>query len=309
MQKQLTGWRLARRVLAATVALATLSVAVPAGAVDWKGHWTLGVRTGYFLHADKQAGGFRVSGQVFGAQEARTVNLQDTQIAGLTLGYGLKKFQGAKRWTSPDLTLEVEVSRWSTDLKPETGFLDPNASTRIGLPANQNIATQDGDEVLRGFPVATLETTPILVNALLHWGSPKADFYAGMGAGYVLVSLDEAPEYAEFVGDQQNDDVTVDDVWALNLKLGSNIQLTKSGRWYLYFEGQFLATQVLGSQQQLSWPGVEGFFGQQAVDTDEDNSPDTVLPADFRLVDPGKVRIDGALVSLGLRYRFGSKAH
>lgn len=307
MQQQLTDWRLRRGVVAAFVAVMAVTLAAPAGAVSWEKRWTLGVRTGLFLHADKQGGGFRVNGQVFGSQEPRTVNLQDGPIAGLTLGYGLKKFQGDKRWQSPDLTLELEVSRWSSDLKTETGFLDPNASTRIGLPANNYIARRDGDEVLRGFPVAEVTTTPVLVNALLHWGSSKADFYAGLGAGLVLVEATEKVEYTDFVGDAAGDDVTVDDVWAVNVKLGSNVALTKSGRWYLYFEGQFLSTQLLGSQQQVSWPGVDGYFGQQQVDTDDDNAPDTVLPADYRLVDPGKVRIDGALATIGLRYRFGGK--
>lgn len=290
----------------ASVALATaltLGLTGSALAVDWKGRWSVGVRGGLFLHADEQGGGFRTSGTTFGQIDERTVNLQDGPFAGLTLGYGIASFQGKSRWSTADLTLQLEVSRMELNIGDETAFVDLNASTRIELPGA--LFPRDGDEGNRTFRLGEVTMTPIMLNALLHWGSERSDFYAGLGAGVVLADATVGEEYAEFVGDAGRDDLTADDALALNVKLGSNVRLNRKGRWYLYFEGQFFATQVLSSTQQVSWPGVEGFFGIQHLDTDGDGVPATPFPADFRLIDPGQVRLDGALVTVGIRYRFG----
>lgn len=296
-----------RRNATAVLALVTwAAVAGSAGAIDWTGHWWVGGGGAFYTHADKEGGGFRVGGELFGARVEQTVNLSDEFHPGFTLGYGLKRWEGPKRWQNAQLTIELEASRWTSSLGPETAFIDPNASTRVLVPGNSSISP-DGDETGRTFSIGDVTLMPVFVNALVHWGSPRADFYTGLGLGVVLAEADEDIEYAEFVADTDKDDLVVDDTLALNVKVGANMRLGQGGRWYFYFEGKFFTSHLLGSGQQVSWPGVEAFFGTRDYDIDGDGTIDEAgVDADFRLIDPGQVRVDGATIGLGFRYRFGS---
>ena len=59
------------------------------------------------------------------------------------------------------------------------------------------------------------------------------------------------------------------------------------------------------SESQVSWSGVDYLAGTRGVDTDGDGVPNVTVPADYRLMDPGHIRMDGAIGGIGLRYRFG----
>lgn len=290
---------------AALLGILALGVVQPALAIESHRRWLVGVRVGDYIGADELGGGFRVSGEIFGSNTENPVKISEVPFAGFTLAYGLHQWKGAKRWTSADLTLELDVSRIDSDVGPETAFRDRNASTRIVLCDLGRIA-QDGDEEFPLASVGDITLTPIFVNALFHWGPPRADFYAGGGLGYVLADISESDDYREFVGDLDgSDDVRAEGAMAADIKLGSNLRLDRKGRWYLFVEGQFFSTGLFGGSQ-VSWPGVTGYFAQRECDdSDPDSAPDVVQAADFRLMDPGRVRYDGAMVAIGLRVRFG----
>ena len=303
----------AARPLAGVVVAALLCAggASAARAQGDAGRWSVGFRVGNFFPADAQDGGFRVTSQVFGARTESSVKIDEVPLASFMLGYDVKKWtKGAKKWQNVKLSLELDVSRVDASLGKETAFVDPDASTRVRLcfhdPPMVILPGNTGDENYQTLKVGDVTLTPVLVNALFHWGSSRADFYSGPGLGIVLTDATEADEYRNFVGDFDGvQDLGFDDALAFDLKVGSNVRLDREGRWQLFFEAQFITTQFLSSQPQFSWPGVNGTFGQRACDRNGDNIPDEVDPADFRLVDPGRVRADGASAGVGLRFRFG----
>jgi hypothetical protein len=301
--------RLAALPLAAVaVGLAAAIAAPDAGAVDYHRRWMIGVRIADYLPADEQGGGFRFSTQAFGSRTESSVKIQEVPAGSLSVGYGIKKFGGGKRAQDVQLTVQLEVTRLSASVGDETGFIDENASTRVILPDVGN-TEPDGDETFETFPLGDLEMMPVVGHVLCHWGAPKADFYAGGGLGWVFADISEGSRYREFTGDVDgDDDVRVEDGMTVSLKVGSNVRLTKSGRWYLTFEAEYFTMNLLGGGPKVAWPGVEGFFGTRDYDADGDGTLDTFgVPSDLHVVDPGKVRLDGVFAGLGLRYRFGGK--
>jgi hypothetical protein len=297
--------------------LAVLGLTVSSGvrraeAIDWDSRWWVGARVADYLPADEVNGGFRINQELFGTRSERDVKPRQTVFGGFTLGYGLKRWDGETKWRRFQLSLELEVSRLETTVGNETGFRDLDGSTRLNreFPEIQ-FPRGEQDVSFVGFPVGDLELTPVFVNALFHWGTDRADFYAGAGLGLVLADIAERDEYREFTADFDGvDDVIVDDAVGANFKLGSNLRLTPNGNAFLFFELQYFTTALTGGNK-VEWAGtVRGeengiFLGQAEYDTDDNGVPDRVLDADLRIVDPGKVRVDGAVLSLGLRYRFG----
>lgn len=305
--------RLAVFVLA-VLGLTALSGVRRAEAIDWDGRWWVGARVSNYLPADEVNGGFRINQEVFGSRSERDVKPRQTVFPGFTVGRGIKRWDGETKWRRFQLSLELDVSRLETPVKGETGFRDEDGSTRLArvypeimFPASEQ------DVSFEAFPLGDLELTPLFVNALFHWGNDRADFYAGAGLGVVLADIAEADEYREFTGDFDGiDDVIVSDSFATNFKLGSNLRLTPNGNAFIFFELQYFTTALFGGNK-VEWAGtVRGeengvFLGQAEYDTDDNGVPDRVIDADLRIVDPGKVRVDGATISLGLRYRFGGK--
>jgi hypothetical protein len=291
--------------VASLVAVAAAS-ASPVSAIDWKGRFWLGARVADYLPADEQGGGFRFNAQAFGNRTENEVKPGEKPLLSVAFGYGLKQWEVGKSGRPLQLSIEIEASRFETGFGDETGFIDENASSRIVLPG-RTTSDPDGDETFETFPLGDLTVTPILVNALFHWGSARADFYVGGGGGVVLAEITEDKRYASFVGDIDGEqDVNVDDGFAVCLKTGSNVRLTKGGRMYLYFEAEFFTTNLLGGGPKVAWPGVDGFFGTRDYDSDGDGTVDTFgIPANLHVVDPGKVRLDGVFAGIGLRYRFG----
>ncbi len=280
------------------------AMALPPGAMAHeltKRMW-LGVRLGDFLPADEQKGGFRVFGGADFDGGERAVKIREVPTVAVTFGYGVAK------WGRTQMSLEIQASRIDTSIRPETVYRDENASTRVPLPP-RFITDSDGDEDFIRLDVGDLTLTPIFVTALFHWSGRggRADFYAGGGPGIVLAETREAKEFRDFKSDfDGSDDLTVDDAFGVLLKTGSNVVLKRGGNWFLYFEAEFMSTGFLTSQPQVRWNGSDYFAGEQSVDTDGDNIPDQFgVPADLRIVDPGKLRVDGATIGLGLKYRFG----
>lgn len=301
---------LRRAAAARLVALSVVTLAVfapPCQAIDWKKRWTLAFRAGDYLPADELGGGFRInSDESLGTVREREVQVGEVPTPTFLVGYGVKSWTRGTAGKQVHLTVELEVSSIDADVGDETGFEDDNASTRVQLPGRSGTGP-DGDERNIRFPLASVKLTPVFANALFHWGGARRDFYAGAGLGVIFGKLTEATDYRDFVGDFDSaDDVRLEDGTGMTLKAGANVALDKNSRWYLFFEGQYLTTNVLGGGPKIAWPGVQGFFGQRDYDTDADGSPDVFgVPAEFHAVDPGKLRIDGAIVGIGLRYRFG----
>lgn len=294
-----------RGVVAVAVAVLALAGAQPATAIDFHKRWFIGGGGGLFIHADSQGGGFRVNNQTFQTRTESTVNLQDANFAGFTLGYGIKAWSKSKH--AVQMTIDFDADFISTSVGSETGFRDPNASSRIPLVLGE-LPGPDGDEKYEAVPLGDLKLLPLLGFVQWHWGNERADFYAGPGIGWVLAEMSEGPEYRDFVGDLDGqDDVSVSGSFAVAGKLGSNIRLSKSGRWYMFVEAGFYSTNLVTSGPKVSWPGVDAYFGQQQVDVTGDGIPET-LPAELHVMDSGKLRIDGAIGSIGLRYRFGGRS-
>ena len=216
------------------------------------------------------------------------------------------------------------LSRLDTTVGDETGLRDLDGSMRL---ARTDGCSQTGREIGDNcipFPVSEqdisyeaielgdLELTPVFVNALFHWGTERADFYAGAGLGLILADITLSDEYRDFTGDRDDaGDIQVDDSLAMNFKIGSNMRLGKSGRAYLFFEVSYFSTGLLGGSQ-VEWTGTvtdDGengvFLGDAVYDLNNDGTVSDPFPADLRIVDPGKVRIDGASAGLGIRFRFG----
>jgi hypothetical protein len=279
-------------------------VPASAGAIDLKGRFTVGVRLGDFLPADEQKGGFRFFGSQSGTATTNAVHLEEVPVGSLSLGYGLKK------WNRMQMTLELEATRITSGLGKETGFVDEDASTRIELPPFFQTG-QTGDERFESLPLGELTMTPVFVNALFHRSgaaSERADFYFGGGLGLVLAEFEESSRYREFAADfDGSDDVQADDALGLLVKAGSNVRLAKSGNWYLYFEAEFWSTGFLTSQPQVTWSGTDFFACDQLVDMDGDGIEEASRPGCLHLVDPGHIRMDGAIGGIGLRYRFGGR--
>lgn len=291
---------------ATLAAVSACLLATSASAVDWKGRWWVGGRGSLWVHADSLGGGFRVNQQAFGTREEATVNLQDKLGFGVSLGRGVKSWSKSEKAQHVQMSVELDIGYIGTTAGKETGFRDENASTRILLP-DAAVLGEDGDESYKTLELGDVTIVPVLGYALFHWGNDKADFYAGPGAGWVMAEVSESEAYRDFVGDYDgDDDVTLSGSFAVAAKLGSNIRLAKNGRWYLFLEASFYSTALVSGGTQLAWPGVEGYFGQRVYDTNDDGVGDTTYDADFRVVDSGKLRIDGAQGSFGLRYRFGS---
>ena len=320
-------WRIGRKVAvaAAVLGLTVASGARRADAIDWDGRWWVGARAADYFPADEVKGGFRINQEVFGSRSQKDVKPKEGFFPAVTIGYGLKRWEGNTLWRNFQLSLEAEIGRLDTVVGDETGFKDPDGSTRLARdlgcdptdPAAEGcipFPASEQDVSFEAFPLGDLTLTPIFVNALFHWGSDRADFYAGAGLGVVLADFTESAEYRAFTGDYDGvDDVQVDDNFAVNFKLGSNLRLSKNGNTFLYFEFQFYTTSLFGGNK-VEWSGtVNGeengvFLGEADYDTDRDGIVDTFsVPADLRIVDPGKVRIDGATAGVGIRYRFGGK--
>ena len=310
---QFRAGRLAVFVLA-VLGLTVMSGVRRAEAIDWDGRWWVGARVSDYLPADEVNGGFRINQDLFGTRSERDVKPQQTVFPGFTVGRGIKRWDGETKWRRFQLSLELDVSRLETTVGEETGFKDEDGSTRLTrVYPDIRFAAGDQDVSFESFPLGDLELTPVFVNALFHWGNDRADFYAGAGLGVLLAEITERDEYREFTGDYDGiDDVIVSDSVATNFKLGSNLRLTPNGNAFLFFELQYFTTALFGGNQ-VEWAGtVRGeengvFLGQAEYDTNDDGVPDRVIDADLRIVDPGKVRVDGATISLGLRYRFGGK--
>lgn len=274
-----------------------------AGAAELHKHFLLGVRLGDFLPADEQKGGFRVFGGI-GENSERAVKIEEVPTLALSLGYGVAKLGKAQ------VVLELQVSRFEAGIGPETVYRDRDASTRIELPPTFNTRLSGDEEFLR-LPLGDLTLTPVFVNSTFHWqgGGGRADFYCGAGLGVVLAEVSESTQFRDFKSDYDGqDDLTVDDAFGLLVKVGSNVSLKRDGNWLMYFEAEFISTATLSSEGQVRWNGSDYFAGTQDVDTDGDNIDDAFgVPSDLRIVDPGKFRVDGATVGIGLRYRFGGK--
>jgi hypothetical protein len=283
-----------------------------ASALDLNKHFTVGFRLGDYLPADRQEGGFRFFGTgAIGAPGTHAVEIAEVPVPTLTLGYGV-----ARLGKKVQLSLELEVSRFKAEVGDETGFHDPDASVRVPLPSTPNpgefVTGQTGDEEFVNVPLGDITMTPILVNALFHWtgkGAARGDFYCGVGAGVILADFKPSDIYVAFASDRDGtSDVHVGEAFATSVKLGSNVSLSRHNGWMLYFEAEFITTALFSSEAQVSWPGLDYFAGTQNVDADHDNVDDTFgLPADYRLMDPGNVRMDGAIAGIGVKYRFGGK--
>jgi len=294
------------RALAAVVAVATL-LPSPASALDLNKRFTVGFRLGDYLPADEEKGGFRFFGTgALGAPGEHAIEIAEVPVPTLSFGYGV-----AKLGKKVQLSLELEVSRFTAEVGDETAYHDPDASVRVPLPITGFRRTTTGDEEFVNLPLGDITMTPILVNALFHWSKDggRADFYCGVGAGVVLADFKLSDAYIDFASDTDGtDDVSVDEAFATSVKLGSNVSLSRNNGWMLYFEAEFFTTAFFSSEAQVTWPGVDYFAGTQNVDADGDNVDDTFgIPADYRLVDSGNVRMDGAIAGIGVKYRFGGK--
>jgi hypothetical protein len=272
------------------------AVASGAAAAEWNHRWFVGFRLGDFLPADEVKGGFR--------EEAGSVVIEEVPLGTLSFGRGLKK------WERTQLVLEVQASRITGTVGDETVFLDPDGSTRVEDPVFGSILGYSGDESSEARRLGEVTMTPIFVNALFHWSGKRdperADFYVGGGLGAVISEFEESSEYRSFANDYDGvDDIFADTSFGVLLKTGANVRLARDRDWYLYFEGEFIATQLLGSQAQIGWNQVDYLAGSRAVDVDNNGSPDVIVPADYRLMDAGRLRVDGAVAGIGIRYRFG----
>jgi len=289
-----------------------LGAATPARAIEWNKRWWVGVRIADYLPADEQKGGFRLNQQTFGALTVRDVKPKESMFGGLNVGRGVKKFGGSTTFRSAELSIELEVSRIETVVGNESGWVDENASTRILLP-DRAFTGRDGDEDFITFHLGDLTLTPVFANALFHWGSARADFHAGVGLGVVFADLEPAQAYLDFTGTQGPGDVDVNDAFGINFKVGSNFRIGGSRNLFMFIDAQFYSTQVFGSEAQVRWTGTEQadggngvFLGERGYDTNDDGSPDVTLQSDLHVVDAGSVRLDGASLGFGIRYRFGA---
>ena len=284
-----------RVTLTGLAVLAFLAVAAPsASAAEWNKRWFVGFRLGDYLSADKQAGGFRGD---------RTVNINEVPLGTLSFGRGVKK------WERAQLVIEVQASRMSASVGQETVYLDADGSTRVQDPVTGETFSS-GDETYEARSLGEITMMPVFVNALFHWsgkGDPeRADFYFGGGLGVVLADFSESSAYRAFANDYDgHDDISVDNGFGGIIKLGANVRLAKDHDWYLFFEGDFFTTKFLTSDSQVQWAAVDYLAGSRSVDTDNNGSPDVTVPSDFRLMDAGTLRTDGATFGVGIRYRFG----
>lgn len=287
------------------VALLVLGISAShAAAIDLHRKFVLGVRVGDWLAADSQGGGFRGFGGNLDRGE-RSVHLGDAMSTALSLGYGV-----AKVGKKAEMTIELQVERVSTTLGAETVYEDPDASTRIQIPPFPGTA-QSGDERFTRLTVGDVTLTPVFASALFHWNSPggRGGFYCGGGPGVVLAQGKESREFREFKSDfDGTDDFKVGDAFGLIIKAGADVRLNASGNWLMFFEAEFISTGFLTSQPQARWSGSDYFAGEQVIDTDNNGIPDLGVHADLRIVDPGSVRMDGASLGIGIRYRFGGRA-
>jgi hypothetical protein len=292
-----------RRVFALAVLSIGLLAARGAQALDLNKHFLMGVRLGDYLPADEQKGGFRAFGGISEGSE-RAVKIKEVPSLALTFGYAVAKLGKAQ------VVVELQVERIDSSMGPETVFRDRDASTRIPLPPG-NVISPSGDEEFLRMGIGDITLTPIFVNALFHWSGAggRADFYAGGGPGVVLADVSESDEFRAFKSDFDGvDDLEVEDAFGVMVKVGSDVALKRDGNLMLYFEAEFISTGFLSSESQVRWSGSEYFASTQDVDTNGDNVDDVFgVPADFRIVDPGKFRVDGATIGLGLRYRFGGR--
>ena len=273
-------------------------------AIELHHKFVLGVRVGDWLAADSQGGGFRGFGGNLDSGE-RSVHLSDAPSGAVSLGYGV-----AKLGKKTEMSIELQVERVGTSLGVETVYEDPDASTRITIPPF-NGPREDGDERFTRLPVADVTLMPVFASALFHWNSPggRGGFYCGGGPGVVLASGTESREFREFKSDfDGSDDFKVGDAFGLIVKAGADVRLNRGGGWLMFFEAEFISTAFLTSQPQARWNGSDYFAGEQQIDSDGNGIPDLGVHADLRIVDPGSVRIDGAVLGIGARYRFGGRA-
>ena len=292
--------------VAGVMALVLAAGAGRAAAADWTGRWSVGFRLGDYLPADEQKGGFRFFGGGVTGTGGNEVKIGEVPLGTLTVARGLKK------WKRTQMTLELEVSRIDSSFGDETVYLDPDGSTRVEDPISGQTG-QTGDESFESRTLGDVTMTPIFVNALFHWSGKtnpeRADFYVGGGLGFVLADFSESAEYREFAGDTDGkDDVSVDNAFGVLVKTGANLRLAKNHEWFFFVEAEFIATGVVTSQSQISYGTVDYLAGTRQVDTNGDGVPDVTVPADYRLMDSGHVRMDGAVGGIGIRYRFGHKA-
>lgn len=281
------------------VVLFLLAAAPSVRAADWTHRWGVGFRLGDYLPADEQKGGFRnFSGN--------GVSIEEVPLGTISVSHGVKK------WERTQLSIELQASRISAGVGREAVYLDRDGSTRVPDPFSGGTG-ESGDESFETRILGDLTMTPIFVNALFHWSGKsnpeRADFYFGGGMGVVIPEFKESDEYRLFAGDTDgDDDIQVDTAFGLLIKTGANVRIAKNHDWFLYIEAEFMSTGFVTSQSQVSWSGVDYLAGTREVDTDGDGLNDTTLPADYRLMDSGHVRMDGAIGGIGIRYRFGGKA-
>lgn len=294
--------------LIAVVALITCSAGSrPAAAIEMKNRFTVGVRLGDWLPADEQKGGFRFFGSQTGQPGENAVEIGEVPLMGISLGYGVAKFERLQ------MSVELDVSYVASDVGKETVYIDPDASVRIELPQYGDQRTVSGDERFERIVLGDVTLIPVFVNAIFHLsgkGDPdRADFYFGGGLGVVIPELTESAEYRTLAADTDGtDDVQADTAAGVDVKAGANIRLGKSGNWYLFFEGQFYSTGLLSSDSQVKWSGLDYLACEQDIDRDMDGLPDDTVGGCYRSIDPGKVRMDGGIGAIGLRYRFGGSA-
>jgi hypothetical protein len=307
-RRSVPSFRIRTATLVALAALLSWSAGTrPARAIELKRRFTAGVRLGDWLPADEQKGGFRFFGSQTGQPGENAVEIGEVPVAGISLGFGVAK------WKRLQMSLELDASYVASDLGKETVYIDPDASVRIPLPEFGNQRGQSGDERFERIVLGDVTLTPLFVNSLFHLagkGDPeRADFYFGGGVGIVLAKMDESDEYRTLAADTDGtDDVQADAAAAVDVKAGANIRLGKGGSWFLFFEGQFYSTGLLSSDSQVKWSGLDYLACTQDIDTDNDGLEDTTVGGCYRSIDPGKVRMDGAIGAIGLRYRFGRAA-
>ena len=85
----------------------------------------------------------------------------------------------------------------------------------------------------------------------------------------------------------------------IEIKGGMNVALSKT--WHLTFEGRY--TMI---DKQFKWNGINDTYSLIDYDTDNDSEPDYFgVPGDYRLVDPGNLRLDAIELEIGLRWVVG----
>ena len=268
----------------------TLFGATFAAAATIKDRVAIGGSVGLFLPQDAKGGGFRFAATGVGGE--REVSLDSNVRWTFHLQYGLLE----------RLSLEFESSRYEGRIGAETAFWDPDASTATRYPVYSNGRISfvepfaNGDEEAFPLTVGRMTMSPISLNALWHWGTErKTSAFAGGGPSYVFIKYETGSDYRDFVS---YSDGSVENSLGLNLKGGVEVELAK--KWFFDFYADYLFVD-----KQFEWKGVRNTFGTMELDLNQDGIADLFgFPADYRLVDPGSIRLDGLTVAAGIRFAF-----